>query len=127
MICSFRKVRRVNICGLLSVTEEPEAKMCHITTPPQSIHSRLSPHPTLCKREQKSMVSKRLHIKLLNMLLTGALKLVPLYRLVGEMMDNYSLLRYQTAFEYYVQSYYWHCCCNIKKKKKQPFSQGLRI
>lgn len=80
--CSFRKVRRVNICGLLSIREEPEAKMCHIITPPQSIHSRLSPHPAHCKREQKSMVSKRLHIKLLNMLLTGVLKFVPLYRYI---------------------------------------------
>lgn len=79
-ICSFRKVRRVNSCGLLSVREEPGAKTYHITTPPQSIHSRLNPYPALCKREQKSMVSKRLHIKLLNTLLTGALKTVPFYR-----------------------------------------------
>lgn len=59
------KVKRVNNCGVESVCPEPEALPRHITTTPQSIQSKLSPHAEL----HKSIFLKRLHVKLLNTLL----------------------------------------------------------
>lgn len=60
---SCRKVSRVNNCGPAGVWVEPEGKFHRIITLPQSIHSKVSPHPASKKREQKSINSKRLHNK----------------------------------------------------------------